>query len=564
MIPALLALPTSGQVKGTRPAGLPTEINVIAFGMRAEGALLSGLRKETPVAEAYLQRFVPAGKRGYAIDSDRYLLGRFRWDKEPVMEDLLNYPGIVDDDNRQEYTANQHLLDGLVDIVVPDWKPLSPDRYEYKFVTLALLGTFRCLVYNVKPLNPDEGGFTGRVYVEDKSWNIVRFTGLSRSVDAMFTALRGKDSRFHIDSWRVNAAKRQWVPAYAYIEEVPPLDASESPLVRGQVRFWDYDRAGTSPQEITDVVLDESPSIAKDRKQQWPSPQQSQRLFETQAEENVIERLSQAKLFGAQGEVEKMLDQVVTNLLITNKLVLGQPVHCRVLLTTPLGAFTLGNTVVVSRGLIGVLPSESSLALVLAHQLAHIVLGHRRVDTKLAFADVLRISDAELLAKLRFHHSPDEEAAADAKAMEILERSPYRNMMTDGGLILEALQTHAQQLPHLIQPHFGEHIADLDRVVRNDEMFRTVEVHDEELVAQLAALPLGSKLVVDPWDGHVKLFRSEPVQALAPRERAKVCVTPFMPFLDYAVEKAGVTKRTKVAAQRGIIRNHQTTSPSAP
>ncbi len=48
--------------------------------------------------------------------------------------------------------------------------------------------------------------------------------------------------------------------------------------------------------------------------------------------------------------------------------------HCRVPLTTSLEAFTVGNTIVVSRGLIDVLPSESAVALVLAHQLAHNVL----------------------------------------------------------------------------------------------------------------------------------------------------------------------------------------------
>jgi hypothetical protein len=560
----VFAFQSSGQSERIRPAGLPTDTNAIAFGIRAEGALLSGLRDVTPVAEAYFQRFVPAGKRGYVIDSDRYLLGRFKWDKEPVIEDLLDHTRTAGNHDRQELAADRQLLDGLIEIMAPDWKQLSPDRYEYKFVSLAFLGAFRCVVYDVRPLNPEEGGFTGRVYLEDKSWNIVRFTGMNTRLDAMFAPLRSKDSRFRIDSWRVNAAKKRWVPAYAYVEEVAPLDAPDLPLVKGQIRFWGYDRAGTQQQEFTDVVLDESPSTAEDRKQQWSSPQQSQRLFEKQAEENVLNRLFQAEFLGAPGEVEKMLDQVVTNLVITNKLTLSQPVHCRVLLTTPLEAFTIGDYIVVSRGLIDVLPSESGVALILAHQLAHNVLGHRRIDTKFAFADVLRVSDSELLAKLRFHYGPDEEAEANAEAMKILEQSPYGNTMSDGGLVMEALQAHAKQLSNLIQPHFGEHVADVDHVVRNDEMFRTVAVHDEALVDQVAALPLGSKLLVNPWDGGVKLFRSEPVGAPALRERAEFAVTPFMPFLDYFIEKASVPKPADVTAQRGARRDRQTTSRSAP
>jgi hypothetical protein len=78
-----------------------------------------------------------------------------------------------------------------------------------------------------------------------------------------------------------------------------------------------------------------------------------------------------------------MLDQVLNKLVITNKLVPGQPLHCRVLLTAPLEAFTVGNTIIVSRELINVLPGEPALALMLAHQPAHNVLGHRRIDMKL-------------------------------------------------------------------------------------------------------------------------------------------------------------------------------------
>ena len=46
------------------------------------------------------------------------------------------------------------------------------------------------------------------------------------------------------------------------------------------------------------------------------------------------------------------------------------------MLTSPLETFSVGNTIIVSRGLIDVLPDEASLAMVLSHELAHIVLGH--------------------------------------------------------------------------------------------------------------------------------------------------------------------------------------------
>ena len=117
------------------------------------------------------------------------------------------------------------------------------------------------------------------------------------------------------------------------------------------------------------------------------SPVQSQRSWEHQAEQNVVERLERAGLLAPSGQVDRVLETVVNNLEITNELALEPPVRCRVLITSPLESFTIGRTIVLSRGLIDVLPDEATLATMLAHELAHIVLGHQLIDTKFAFAD---------------------------------------------------------------------------------------------------------------------------------------------------------------------------------
>jgi hypothetical protein len=70
----------------------------------------------------------------------------------------------------------------------------------------------------------------------------------------------------------------------------------------------------------------------------------------------VLARLSIAGFLGPPGAVEESLDRVLKNLIISNKLVLGQPLRCRVLLTAPLEAFTARRTLVFSRELINVLP----------------------------------------------------------------------------------------------------------------------------------------------------------------------------------------------------------------
>ena len=166
-------LAQSGQ---TLPSEVLTDRNVAEFNNRAEGSLLSGLQEDTPVAEAYFQRFIPDEKLGYVLDSDRYVLGRFAWRNGPTMEDLLKYQGMAASGSGEKSANDQQLLDGLVDILTPDWKGLSSDRYEFSFVGTTFLGAVHCLVYDVKPVGAENNEFNGRVYFEDKLWNLVRAT----------------------------------------------------------------------------------------------------------------------------------------------------------------------------------------------------------------------------------------------------------------------------------------------------------------------------------------------------------------------------------------------------
>jgi len=80
------------------------------------------------------------------------------------------------------------------------------------------------------------------------------------------------------------------------------------------------------------------------------------------------------------------------NMMITNNIDLPRPVRCRVLLTSPRETFSVGNTIVLSRGLVDVLPDEASLAMVLSHELAHIALG-QNVGSKYAYNDRMLFED---------------------------------------------------------------------------------------------------------------------------------------------------------------------------
>src|SRR5258707_4840419 len=78
-------------------------------------------------------------------------------------------------------------------------------------------------------------------------------------------------------------------------------------------------------------------------------------------DDNVVERLQVAGLMAPNGEVDRILETVVNNLMVTNAIDLAG-VRCRVLLTTALESFVMGRTIVLSRGLHAVLTDVGTLA----------------------------------------------------------------------------------------------------------------------------------------------------------------------------------------------------------
>jgi Peptidase family M48 len=132
-------------------------------------------------------------------------------------------------------------------------------------------------------------------------------------------------------------------------------------------------------------------------------------------------------------------------LLITNNLDVAA-VHCRVLLTAPLESFVMGRTIVVSRGLLDVLPDEATLAAVLSHELAHIVLQHT-VGNEYLTGLASSVSDLEIFEHLNFRFDPAKEADADKKGLELFSNSPYKDQLGDASLFLEALKRARRNYP---------------------------------------------------------------------------------------------------------------------
>ena len=231
----------------------------------AESALTARLRAFHPLVEVYLQNLAPDDKLGVPIH-DEYFLGQFEWKDGPRLTPLsINKGSFQQQSLIKKPFGMQYLPDGFAAMTVPDWRLLDRQRYDFTFVRREFLGEARCFVFDLKPKGEESDGFTGRIWVEDRDYNIVRFNGISRNVDHTLSSFFRKKISFHVDSWRVNALTGLWLPAYVYCEET---DASENklalprlPQMKTQVRLWGYDLKGTrAQQEFTSIQIDE-PSV---------------------------------------------------------------------------------------------------------------------------------------------------------------------------------------------------------------------------------------------------------------------------------------------------------------
>jgi hypothetical protein len=512
---------------GTLPATGPTLNEVVDRIVQREHFFLAQMRHMHPLVETYLQDLKNDRSENPIPTSDKYFLGRLDMSDAPEDTSFVGQPGFG---HRllAKLTGvySLHFLPlGFAQMVVLD-TDFQKRYYHFNFVRREFLGDVRCFVIDVQPREGEkEARFMGRIWVEDQDYNIVRFNGTYYPHPKI-------NFFFHFDSWRLNLRPGTWLPAYIYTEESDLKTGLTKTLhFKAQTRLWGYDLRGLSKTEEFTQILVDSPQSVKDQSETAAdaTPVVAERLWEKQAEENVVDRLQKIGLLAPPGELDKILCTVVNNLLLTNNIDLQSDLHCRVLLTAPLESFTIGHTIVISRGLLDVLPDEASLAMVLAHELSHIVLGHR-LDTSLAFNDKMFFPDEESFRRLDFKRSRADEEAADTKAMELLKNSPYKDKLGNAGLFLKALQQKAPDLPNLIRPHLGNGLAQ-GNDVRMSGLLASAPTLDEKRLDQIAALPLGGRVKVDPWSDQVELSKAKAVPLNSANEKMEFEITPFFPHL---------------------------------
>src|SRR5439155_1561936 len=136
-----------------------------------------------------------------------------------------------------------------------------------------------------------------------------------------------------------------------------------------------------------------------------------------------------------------------------------------------------------------------------------------------------RLQNAGLLA-------PEEEVAADKKAMDLLKNSPYSQKLQNAGLFLKQLADRGPALSALLTAHLGNKLTDSKGgIERMAALMGSAPALDPNKLDQIAALPLGGRVRLNAWDDHVELIKTAPVAITSARDKMPFEVTPFFPRL---------------------------------
>jgi hypothetical protein len=453
------------------------------------------IRQFNPIVETYIQDMKSEPGVSAVTVRDHYLLGQADLPKDIVDRSMLTKgKGKTDQFNPishlDAFTNSSLAPESFLKMIYVDPKGFGRQHYQFQFARREFLGEVRCVVFDVTPL-PESGKdrFKGRIWAEDENYTIVRFNG-------SYTPLPGINGvSLSFDSWRLNVQPGVWLPSNIFSQESELKNFLVNHIrFKSQTRLWGYGLKNVAYQQLNSAEL------------------------------AVLDRLQRIGLLAPPGEVDKVLETVINNLEVTNNLDIQPEIHCRVLLTGTLESFSIGHTIVLSRGLLDVLPDEASLATMLAQELATIIVTRPETGQG-GFNDMTNVAIVDALSHFTSRYTQGDVDLANKKAVELLKNSPYKDKLQTAGLFLKQLDSQQKALPALINSHLGNKV-----VLATQLMTLAPNLHATES-DQMVALSIGARIKLDPWSDQVQLLKSNPVALSSSREKMPFEVAPFMPHL---------------------------------
>ena len=558
-LPASAAMPLLGKKKQKEdvlPSRklTPGQSALIDKSVLREKEVIKTVKERAPLVETYIQNMRPDPILGQVPESDEHFLGRVEFSKiigdDPYATNPETSKGTSKDGKLGFFKHSASFLGGLggslhltfheagfVQMLLMDSNSFDKQHYAFGFVRNDFLGNTPTAVFDVTPIDGKRsfGRFFGRIWVETRNGNVVRFNG-------DFSGSEEDHKEFyHFDSWRTNVQPDMWLPTSFYVEESDPKSVSRTLKFKAINHVWGY-VLKVPPPEAANTNLDVVGATDVSNDAQDVSPLGAQRAWVQQAEDNVLERLFQAGLLDAPSEFDKTLEALAGNILAYNNITLARPIRCRTLLTEPLESIAIGNTIVISKSLLdttAVVTSDGAqqmgnLNAILAFQLAHIILAHR-LDTKYAFNDRLLFPTDSVFNRIPMHHTDADNAAAAKKALELLSAKELVDGQQYFGLYLQQLQERVKALKALNEPMIGDGLvkSDSDPTFWLAAMMPKGPKLDMKNLKQQAAMPLSSFLRFDPWTDQVIPMHTAFEPLLSPADKMPFEVEPVYLKLSY-------------------------------
>ena len=480
----------------------------------------------TPIIETYIQEVRPDAQLGIVPKTDYYFIG------QADFSGRLKVHSSIDRGRKGSWMWSYDPA-GFLQMIFIDRGAFDKAHYKFEYVRKEFLGEVRCFVFDITPAPGERRArFIGQIWVEEQDFTIVRISG--KYTPAVSFSLRSFEDEYylHFDSWRMNVKPGLWLPGYVYSQELGRPMSFSGPRYKSQTRLWGYELSpGAREEELNQLLVESQTAIKDEAAQHDRSPLEAQREWRREAENNVLDALQRDGFLAPPGEIDKLLNTIVNNLEVTNNLSEQTDLHCRVLLTSSLEMFSVENTIVLSRGLIDVVPDEATLAAMLAQEVADAMVPKSYQD-QYGFSDVTRLSSTDILKRLSFLNEKGETEDNNAKAIELLKKSPYAANLKNPGLFLAQLHSQAKALRQLISPRLG------NQVFFAAQLLQAAPPLQPANKDQLAALPLGARVKLDPYTNRVTLMKTKPISPNSPREKMPFEVTPLVPYLTHYVESA--------------------------
>ncbi len=517
-----------------------------------EAAVIKVLKERSPLVDTYIQNMRSDPALGQVPESDWHTLARVSFGK------VIGEKG-YDVDKREKsgpfgffkhslgyvtgLSSSLHLTyheSGFVRMVVidsdgPNGDGFDRKNYNFAFVRNEFLGTIPCIVLDVQPVKKSAGRFFGRVWIERRDGNIVRYNG------DLAGSQQDHTEYYHFDSWRTNVTQGLWLPTSFYVEETDPKSPSHSLQFKAINHVWGYElKIPPADSEKTSIEVVDAVDETKDAAVADVSPLGAQREWVQQAEDNIIERLYTAGLIDAPSPFDKTLADLANNILVYNQITTTRPIRVRTLLTEPLESISIGNTILVSKSLVDTTAIQSTdgaqqmgnLNALLAFQISHILLGHH-IDTKYAFSDRMMFPTESAFTRLPMHHTDQDNVDAAKKTMELLQVKELADGQRYFGLYLQQLAVRSKALKALNQPMIGDGLLKPDGTFWLQAMMAKSPKLDDNDLKQQAATPLASFLRFDPWTDQVIQMHTTYEPLLGARDKMPFEISPVYLKLSY-------------------------------